>query len=155
MGTFCPLFQIMAYKKQDMIDQAVKAIEEHELIFIEEIFAFVPYSKATFYDKKLDESDTLKKAITESKIKTKSHLRKQWRKSDNPTLQIALYKLIGSDEEAEKLNGTRQKVEHTGQISTDHRLEIEFIPLGRPIATDDVISLEDLEKLKQLESRRK
>lgn len=152
MGTFCPHFQFMAYKKQDMIDQAVKAIEEHELIFIEEIFAFVPYSKATFYDKKLDESDTLKKAIAESKIRTKSHLRKQWRKSDNPTLQIALYKLIGSDEEAEKLNGTRQKVEHTGEIGTTHCIRLEFAPSPVPIDTDDILTIEDQEHLKRLQS---
>lgn len=142
----------MAYKKQDMIEQAVKAIEENDLIFIDEIFAFVPYSKATFYDKKLDESDTIKKAITESKIKTKSHLRKQWRKSDNPSLQIALYKLIGSDEEAEKLNGTKQKHEHTGEIATTHCIRLEFAPSPVPIDTDDLLSIEDQEKLKQLQS---
>lgn len=35
------------------------------------------------------------------------------------------------------------------------KMEIEFIALGRPIATDDVISLEDLQHLQRLESIRK
>ena len=144
----------MAYKKQEMIDQAIDAIQENELIFIEEIFAFVPYSKATFYAKKLDESDTIKKALNDVKISTKSHLRKTWRKSDNPSLQIALYKLIGTDEETEKLNGSKQKHEHSGKVDNTHSIRLEFAQSPVPIDVTDELSIEDQEHLKKLESKK-
>lgn len=144
----------MAYKKQEMIDQAVNAINEHGLVYIDEILSFVPYSKATFYNKKLEQSDAIKKALTDNRVNTKSKLRKAWLKSKNPALQISLYKLIGTDDEVERLNGSKQKVEHSGQIGASHKLEIEFIPSPIPIHTDDVISLEDIEKLKELENGR-
>lgn len=137
-----------------MIEQAVKAIEEHQLIYIEEIIAFVPWTKKTLYQKKLHESNAIKKAINESKIKTKSHLRKNWRQSENPTLQIALYKLIGTEEETEKLNGARQKHEHTGQIATQNKIQIEFVPTNIPVATAEVLMPEDEEKVKQLEQNK-
>ncbi len=39
----------MAYKKEDLIKQALQAIKKHKLIFIEEVVSFLPCSKATFY----------------------------------------------------------------------------------------------------------
>jgi hypothetical protein len=140
----------MAYKKQYLIDTALNAIKANDLIYLDEVFAFVPYSKSIFYSKKLDELDDIKNAINTNKVKTKAALRKNWRYSDNPTLQIALYKLIGTDEETDRLNGSRQKVEHTGQIGTNHCIRLEFAPSPVPIDTDDYLSIEDQEKLKQL-----
>lgn len=144
----------MAYKKQEMIDQAVEAIRDYELIFIEEIFAFVPWSKETFYKRKLHEVDTIKKALADVKIATKSHLRKTWRKSDNPSLQIALYKLIGSDQEIEKLNGSRQKVDLNGQVNNTHSIMLEFAPSPVQIDTTDQLTTEDQDHIKKLESGR-
>lgn len=37
----------------------------------------------------------------------------KWFKSENPTLQIGLMKLISTEEEAHRLNGTSQKIDHT------------------------------------------
>lgn len=143
----------MAYKKQEMIDQAVEAIREHELIFIDEIFAFVPWSKATFYAKNLDKSDTVKKALNDVKIAAKSHLRKTWRHSDNPSLQIALYKLIGTDEEVQKLNGSKQEHKVSGELKNTHSILLEFAPSPVPIDTTDELDAEDEQHIKQLESK--
>jgi len=144
----------MAYNKQYLIDTALKAIKANDLVYLDEVFAFVPYSKALFYSKKLEQLDDIKKAINTNKIKIKSGLRKGWRKSDNPSLQIALYKLIGTDDETDRLNGSRQKVEHTGQIGTNHCIRLEFAPSPIPIDTDDILSIEDQEKLKQLQAHK-
>ena len=101
----------MAYKKDDMIKQCLEAIEEHDLIFVEEIITFVPFGKTTFYEHKLNESDIIKKALDDSRIKTKSVLRKNWRESKSPVLQIALYKLLATPEEYDRL--IQQKIDHT------------------------------------------
>ena len=95
-----------------MIKQSIDAIKENELIFLSELFAFVPFSKATFYNQKLDESDNIKKAIEDNRTNKKKDLRKLWAVSKQPMLQIALYKLLASDNELGIL--TSSKVEHSG-----------------------------------------
>lgn len=103
----------MAYKKEDMIKQCLEVIEENDLVFVEEIVSFVPFSKTTFYDKKLNESDDITKALNDKKVSVKAKLRKQWVDSKSPVLQIALYKLLSSPEEYERL--IQQKIDHTTQ----------------------------------------
>jgi len=61
----------MAYKTENLYQQAIKAIEENNLFFIEDIVAFIPCSKQTFYDHfpiNSDELDTLKELLDENKI---------------------------------------------------------------------------------------
>ena len=41
-------------------------------------------------------------------------MRSKWYKSDNATLQMGLMKLIGTEDEAHRLNGSSKKVEHSG-----------------------------------------
>jgi len=101
----------MAYKKIDMIKQSLKAIEENELVFIEEIITFVPFNRATFYNHELDKLDTIKKALTDNRIKIKAGLRKDWRISKHPVLQIALYRLLATEDEYDRL--ILQKFDHT------------------------------------------
>ena len=75
------------------------------------IFAFYSGIKSSqFYNLELEKSENIKKAIDDNKIKTRQSLKNKWYKSDNPTLQIALYKTICSDEEAHRLNGTKQEI---------------------------------------------
>ncbi len=103
----------MAYKKADMIKQSLKAIKENELVFVEEIITFVPFSKTIFYDRKLNESDSIKKALADNRIKIKAGLRKDWRTSKHPVLQIALYRLLATESEYDRL--ILQKVDHTSK----------------------------------------
>ena len=106
----------MAYHTEDMIKQSMDAIKKHNLMFIEDIIAYVPFSRQAFYDHNLDKNDTIKDSLNKNKIEVKNGLRAKWYKSDNATTQIALYKLIGTDDEADRLNASRQKVEHSGNI---------------------------------------
>ena len=102
----------MAYKTAELEKQALTAIKKHKLIFIEEVASFLPCDKTTFYNHKLHEFDTLKSALLANKVNMKAGLRKKWYAGDNATTQIALYKLIGTNEEADRLNG-KQKNETT------------------------------------------
>jgi hypothetical protein len=109
----------MAYKTSELEKQALKAINEHNLFFIEDVVSYLPCSKPTFYEHKLNESDSIKKALDQNKIITKVNLRKYWGNNHNPTTDIALYKLIGTDGEIEKLTSQKSTIEHKGTIKID------------------------------------
>lgn len=101
-----------------MIKHCLEVIEKYKLVFIEDIVSYSTFSKPTFYKKGLNEVNAIKEALDKNKIEIKNGLRAKWYKGDNPTAQIALYKLISTEDEADRLNGSRQKIEHSGEITT-------------------------------------
>lgn len=103
----------MAYKTAELEKKALEAIEKHKLFFIEDIVAYLPCDKSTFYNHKLHELDTIKDALEKNKVEVKTSMRSKWYKSDNPTLQMGLYKLIGTEQEAERLGTT---LKHSGNM---------------------------------------
>ncbi len=145
----------MKYNTEELIQECLTAIEENNCLFIDDLIACVSFSKQTFYTHGLDEVDAIKDLLVKNRVIRKQGLRKKWYESDNPTTQIALYKLIGTDDEVERLNGTRQKVEHSGGILHDHILEVEFIPSNRKIKTSEELTPEEEVELKRLEDGKK
>lgn len=88
--------------------EIIEIIKKNNLFVINDIFAF--YSgcvRETFYKRKLNLSDSIKKAIDDNKVKTKQSMKNKWYKSDNATLQMGLMKLLGTEEEAHRLNGSK------------------------------------------------
>lgn len=85
--------------------EIIKVIQEEELYNIKSIFAY--YSgicQATFYNHKMEELETIKKALNDNKTKAKKSMLQKWVKSNNATLQISAYKIIGDDEDRKKLS---------------------------------------------------
>ena len=107
----------MAYDTKELERQSLEAIKNYRLIWIEEVISYLPCARSTFYDNELDKSDTIKAAILKNRNDLKVGLRKKWYESDNATTQIALYKLIGTDDESDRINSQKQKVEHSGNIT--------------------------------------
>jgi len=106
----------MAYDRDAIFEQAKNAIKENDLIWVDEIFAFLPCSKTSFYTyfpADSDELNELKGLIAVKRISLKSELRKKWFKSEAPALQVGLMKLLGTEEESHRLNGSVQKIDHT------------------------------------------
>ena len=100
-----------AYEKE-----ILEVIEKNEdICFITEIF--IIYSgccRDTFYNHGLDKFDTIKSALEENRAKIKKKMRGNWQKKyASPALQIAAYKLMGTDEERKRLSQTY--IELTGQ----------------------------------------
>ena len=124
----------MAYKKEDLIKQALQAIKEHKLIFIEEVVSFLPCVMSTFYDKKMEESEAIKSAIQANKINIKTKLRTRWQDVDNSALNIALYKLCATKEELGILSVQQQKdkepATNENKGKTVEELEKELQKLG-------------------------
>lgn len=104
----------MAYNKKKLYDDAVEQIKKHNLFFIQDIVAFIPCSKQTFYDYfpvDSDELDTLKELLDDNKVKTKSSIRAKLWKSSKASELLALYRLIATQEEHQKLN--QSYIDHT------------------------------------------
>ena len=57
--------------------------------------------------------DSIKDIINKNRVEIKTAMRSKWFKSDNATLQVALMKLICTDEEAHRLNGSKQEIKTT------------------------------------------
>lgn len=94
----------MAYDREQLKEQALKAAESEEVFFISDVVAMLPCSESTFYNYDLQELEFLKKKLQQNRIKAKQKLRAKWLESNNATLQLALYKLLGTNTERRKLS---------------------------------------------------
>jgi hypothetical protein len=97
----------MAYDKQKIFEQAKEMIVRHKLFFIEDIVAFLPISKPTFYEYfpiESNEVNELKGLLETNRVELKVSMRSKWYKSNAPALQMALMKLIATPEELKKLS---------------------------------------------------
>ena len=97
----------MAYDKKKIFEQAKQAIEKHHLFFIEDIVAFLPLSKPTFYDffpLESNELNDIKSLLETEKVNMKVKLRAKLFNSKGDTATLALYKLICTDEERRALS---------------------------------------------------
>ena len=108
----------MAYDKTKIFEQAKEAIVKHKLFFVEDVVAFIPCSKQTFYDYfpvNSDELDTLKSMLEINRTTLKVSMRSKWYTSNAPALQMALMKLIATPEELKKLSMTFVESENTNR----------------------------------------
>lgn len=96
----------MAYDTKELFEKAKDVIIKHKLFFIEDIVAFLPCSKPTFYEHfpiDSNEINELKELLETNRTELKVSMRSKWYKSNAPALQMALMKLICTDEERKKL----------------------------------------------------
>lgn len=104
----------MAYNTEELYKLAVKYIESEELYFMEDVIALLGISKPAFYDHfKVDSNEInyFKELLRKNKSSAKVAMRKKWKDSENASLQMGLYKLIGSDMERKRLNSSY--IDHT------------------------------------------
>ena len=106
------------YEVGDLEKQAIAVIEAHKLVFIDEVCAYLPCSRSTFYEKELDKSDAIKSALHEVRTKKKLFLRTNWEESQNATLQMGLYKLLATPEELAALSMQNVDIKSNGQTIT-------------------------------------
>jgi hypothetical protein len=100
----------MAYDKIKIYEQAKDLIEKKKLFFIEDVVTLLPCSRSTFWEyfpDKSDELDTIKELLDKNKIEVKNGLRNKWYNGSNPLTQMALYKLIGTEEEYHRIASTK------------------------------------------------
>lgn len=116
----------MAYKTKVLKAKALEVIKKNRLIFIEDVCAMLGIAKSTYYlhfEKDSPDSNELNTKLEENKISLKVALRKKWFDSDNPTTQMALYKLCSTAEEHKKLQQN-----YTDLTSKDEKIANEGMP---------------------------
>lgn len=114
----------MAYDRNKIFKQAQDVIREHNLFFIDDIVAWLPISKPTFYEffpLESNELNTLKKLLEDNKVRMKTSIRAKLYKGKGADL-IALYKMICSDEERKAI----AMVNKTDLTSGDEPLSVKF-----------------------------
>ena len=107
------------YKTEDLLKTAKEAIIKNRLIFIEDIIAFLPCHKSTFYEHFPNESDNYKTMfdmLETNRTTLKVSMRSKWYTSNAPALQMALMKLIATPEELKKLSMQFIESENTNTI---------------------------------------
>lgn len=108
----------MAYDKKKIFEQAKEVTVKNKLFFIEDIVAFLPISKPTFYEFfpiESNEINELKRLLEINRTELKVGLRSKWYKSNAPALQMALMKLICSDEERKMLSMNHTDITTNGK----------------------------------------
>jgi hypothetical protein len=100
----------MAYDRKKIYQQALDLIEKKKLFFIEDVVCLLPCDKTTFYrffEVESNEYNTIKEGLDKNKIEIKNGLRNKWYNGNNPLTQMALYKLIGTEEEYHRIASTK------------------------------------------------
>lgn len=103
------------YDVKDLEKRAIKAIEENNLFFISDVATYLPCSRSTFYNLGMDKLDSIKELLENNRVRTKSSMRSKWYKSQNATLQIALMKLIATDDERRWLTQSHTDITSLGE----------------------------------------
>ena len=104
----------MAYDRVKIFEQAKEMIVKHDLFFVEDIVAFLPCAKPTFYDffpPDSNELNELKDLLETNRTTKKVSMRSKWYDSEAPALQMGLYKLLSTDDELRKLSMTHNVTE--------------------------------------------
>ena len=97
----------MPYDTAILKQKAIEAIRKSNLIFVEDVCAYIGISKSTFYDhfkEGSDDSNELKELLEKNKVKLKVDIRKMWYERRSDTGLMALYKLCSTPEEHKKLS---------------------------------------------------
>lgn len=109
----------MPYDRNAIFEQAIKEAESKQLIWIEELVACLGIAKSTFYvyfPDGSDESNAIKAIISKNRVILSLVNRRNMLKSNNSTCMVALAKILGTEEEAHRLNGS--KTETKTEISS-------------------------------------
>jgi len=118
----------MAYDRIKIFEQAKEMIVKHKLFFVEDIVAFLPIAKKTFYEYypvDSNECNELKELLEVNRVTLKVSMRSKWYTSNAPALQMALMKLIATPEELKKLAMT-----YTDHTTQGEKINIINLGLG-------------------------
>lgn len=127
----------MAHDKKAIYEQAEQICEDAKKrpLFIEDIIAYLPCSKATFYTffpANSDELDALKEKLEANRVIVKTGIRaKLYEGKGGGAGLIGLYKVIGTDEERKRLS--QSYVDHTSEGDKIEGINIQIIRPGEDI----------------------
>lgn len=117
------------YNPETLFNQAVNAIKENNLWFIEDVLAYLPICKNSFYrffPTNSEEYTQLRELLLINRTKTKIEIRKKLMMSERASELLAIYRLIGTKEERIKLMQNYVDVTSKGE-KIDNNIQVEII----------------------------
>ena len=108
-----------AYEKE-----LLQVIKEKKIAFLDHCFAFTSFCGATAYNHNLEKLESIKNAIKENRVKAKNYMLNKWIASENPTLQMAAYRLLSESEEHRLLNQTYVDQKSSTNITIQDNTEL-------------------------------
>lgn len=107
----------MAYKTKKLYDEALRAIDENNLFFVDDVCAYLGINRSTFYKHfpiDSNKSNAIKDKLSKNKMRTKVSIRSKLHKSQAPAALLALYKLLATEDERRALSMEYKK--HTVEV---------------------------------------
>lgn len=111
---------------EKILAEALEHAKTKKLITIVDVVAYLPIGRVRFYQlfpAESKEMAAIKEQINKNKVDIKVGLRKQMYDSNSSSDRIALYKLVGDQDEVDRLNGAKRI--HEGEIGTKIKLKID------------------------------
>ena len=102
--------------RKEKYEELKKAAKTYEVCFFEDLCNIVSISTSTFYRFYPVTSSHYKEILQildANRARAKESLRKKWFESDSATLQVALYKILGNDNDRKKLCSSYIEVNDT------------------------------------------
>lgn len=132
-------YRIMRRKKDYKVleEQCLEIVKEQNILTIDGIAAFIPFPWEKFIEYKLDASKVLIEAINENRSATKQQLMLQWlRPNASPTCQIALFKLLASEEERKVMTSAKKDDSSQECLTTQEAYLRSLEEMGKDINAD-------------------
>lgn len=107
----------MAYKTEELYEQALDAIDKNNLFFVSDVIAYLGIAESTFYDHfppDSKKSKDIKDRLNKNAMRTKVSIRSKLHKSNQTAGLLALYKLLATNDERKAL--AMEYREHSGEI---------------------------------------
>lgn len=118
-------------------EQCLGIIREQNVLSMNGIAAFLDFPFEKFLDYRLNESKILLKAIEENRAQAKQQLMLQWLKPNaSPTCQVALFKLLASEEERKVMGGAKKDDSAKEENSTKEAYLKSLEEMGKEIDAD-------------------
>lgn len=118
-------------------EQCLGIIREQNVLSMNGIAAFLDFPFEKFLDYRLNKSKILLKAIEENRAQAKQQLMLQWLKPNaSPTCQVALFKLLASEEERKVMGGAKKDDSAKEENSTKEAYLKSLEEMGKEIDAD-------------------
>lgn len=118
----------MKYDTKELELKAIELLKDEKLniFFVNQLCANLGINKQTYYNHSLDQIDSINELLENNKVRTWTSQLNKWYKSDNATLQIALFKTIATDEMAARVSNQTVVNNNVNQLelSKEQILEI-------------------------------
>ena len=118
-------------------EQCLEIIRTRNVLSMNGIAAFLEFSYEKFLEYRLNESKILSKAIEENRAQAKQQLMLQWLKPNaSPTCQVALFKLLASEDERKVMGGMKKEDSSKDENSTKETYLKSLEEMGKEINAD-------------------